>query len=140
MADLSDRELAIMRVLWQHGPMTARRIQQALPGRLDNSTIRTFLRILERKGHITHDKRGRSFVFRARTDHDQATRQSVDLLLDRFFDGSLDALLEWSNAVPPPTRRRRGQTPARAKDRPIGDSPRERPQVEESPREAPWLL
>ena len=140
MADLSNRELAVMRVLWQRGPMTARGVQQALPLRLDNSTVRTFLRILERKGHITHDKRGRSFVFQARTDYDQATRRAVDLLLDGFFDGSLDALLEWSHAVPPPARRRRRRTRAGTEDTPIDDSPRERPQVEASPREEPWLL
>ncbi len=140
MPELSERELAIMQALWHQGPMTAQQVRRALRIRLDDSTVRTFLRILERKRHVTHNKRGRSFVFEARTAHDQAARQAVDLLLNRFFNGSLEALLEWSEATPPPTRRGRRRTPARAKERPAEKPPPKRPKVEPSFREEPWLL
>ena len=130
MSDLSDREFEIMQALWQGGPLTARQVQQALPGRPDNSTVRTFLRILERKGHITHRKRGRAFVYSARTSRDRVARQAVDLLVDRFFDGSRSALLAWAGR---PRRRARRTVPAA------------RPPVEETRREEGigddvWLL
>ncbi len=126
---LSDRELTIMHVLWREGPKTAQQIQRALSGRLDNSTVRTFLRILERKGHVTHAKRGRAFVFEPTTTRDQAVRLAVDRLLKQFFDGSREALRAWLRPVPP--RPKRPIRPRRAKV--------EVPQPADD-RDEPWLL
>ncbi len=75
--------------------MAADEIRSDLPGRPDNSTVRTFLRILESKGHVVHDRRGRRFVFRAVTSRDQALRTAVAVLEDRFFDGSRQGLTDW---------------------------------------------
>jgi len=150
MTELSDRELTIMTALWGNGSMTADEIRADLPVRLDNSTVRTFLRILERKGHITHRKRGRRFVFEARTSREQAVRHAVGGLLDRYFDGSMAALLEWSGiaAAPQrssgprrakPTKRRPAKKPPpRATAQPEPSTPE--PPATGPPDDAPWLL
>jgi predicted transcriptional regulator len=51
------------------------------------------LRILERKGHVTHEKDGRAFVFVPLMDHGQARRRAVRQLLTRFFDDSAELLV-----------------------------------------------
>ncbi|MBN1346525.1 MAG: BlaI/MecI/CopY family transcriptional regulator [Phycisphaerae bacterium] len=142
MVDLSDRELLIMQALWRDGPMTAQGIQNALPARLDNSTVRTFLRILEAKGHVAHDRRGRAFVFRARTPRDRVVRKAVDQLLTHFFDGSIENLIRWTGASrPSSTRRPKTRGPA-----PPSAAPAESPHVVEespsptSPDGESWLL
>ncbi len=133
--ELTDREVAIMRVLWDGGPQTAAQIQRALPGRQDNSSVRTFLRILEQKGHVAHRKRGRAFVYRARMRYDQAVRGEVDRLVGRFFDGSMAALRQWVSASS--TRRRR---PA-AETKPEVTKPDDEPTPAEDPHaDSVWLL
>ncbi len=96
MEPLSARELEILRLLWADGPLTAEAIVAALPRPADNSTVRTFLRILTAKGHVTHTRRGRAFVYRARTGFDKAARSALQELLDGYFDGSWEALLRWA--------------------------------------------
>lgn len=145
MTELSDRELAIMAVLWRNGPMAADEVRADLPVRLDNSTVRTFLRILERKGHVAHRKRGRSFVFQARTSREQAVRQAVGGLLDRYFDGSMAALLEWSGVAAAPRRSPESRRAKPTQRRPARKPPRrdvERPEPPPAgpPDDAPWLL
>jgi len=136
MTELTDRELAVMQVLWRNGPTTAERLRAELPNRPDNSTVRTFLRVLERKGHITHHKRGRSFVYRAVTTQDQAARAALNALLNRFFKGSFKALESWASAGKagkPPRRRREHATSPPAS----GTPPTSRG---ESDQEPVWLL
>ena len=57
------------------------------------NTVLTMLRILERKGYLKHQKRGRAFVYRPIVGREQARRRSVKHLLSRFFDDSPGALL-----------------------------------------------
>lgn len=135
MTELTDRELTIMRALWADGPMTAQEIGAALPGRPDNSTVRTFLRILEQKGHIAHSKRGRQFVFRAKTSHDQAARQALGALLDGYFGGSFQALLQWKGPGKPTIKRRPRKSAPRVEKSPPAAPPPNEPESQET-----WLL
>ncbi len=95
MIEFTDCELVIMQVLWREGGVTAQQIEKALSHRFANSTVRTFLRILEGKGHVAHRRNGRSFVFEALTTHDQAAREAFELLVERFFEGSAQRFQEW---------------------------------------------
>jgi BlaI family penicillinase repressor len=99
MAELTDCELVIMQALWRNGAMTAQGVERALSYRFANSTVRTFLRILERKGHVAHRKKGRSFIYEALTTRQRATREAFQSVVDRFFDGSIDSLRAWLDGV-----------------------------------------
>jgi predicted transcriptional regulator len=83
-----------MKVLWDRGPSTATQIVEVIgrpvPAR---TTVLTLLGILERKGHITHDEDGRTFVYRAVLDERTARRSMLDDVVGRFFGGSRRALL-----------------------------------------------
>lgn len=91
---LTPGELRIMQVLWSRGPSSVAHIVEAIKRPvLARTTVLTLLGILERKGHITHDVDGRSFVYRATLDERAARRRSLDEVVSRFFGGSRRALL-----------------------------------------------
>src|SRR5207249_5170907 len=48
------------------------------------------LRIMERKGHLTHRMEGREFVYRPRQPRGKAGRSAFERVLDVFFNGSLE--------------------------------------------------
>ncbi|HWA83459.1 MAG TPA: BlaI/MecI/CopY family transcriptional regulator, partial [Fimbriimonadaceae bacterium] len=51
---LSKREQQIMELVYQRERLTAAEAMELLPGSPSNSTVRTFLRILEEKGKLRH--------------------------------------------------------------------------------------
>ncbi len=90
---LTDREAQIMAVLWEQGPSTADVIREALAAELHDSTVRTLLRVLESKGYVRHVARGKAYVYRAVVKRAKAERKAVRSMLQRFFGGSVEALV-----------------------------------------------
>ena len=91
---LTDGELRIMRVLWARGRGTVGEVVSDLPApKPAYNTVLTMLRILEQKGHVTHEKDGRAFTYQPLVDHGQARRRALSHLLKRFFDGSAELLV-----------------------------------------------
>jgi predicted transcriptional regulator len=89
-ATLTDGELRLMRVLWDHGESTVSDVVQALKARprpAYNSVL-TLLRILEKKGYVTHRKDGRAFIFLPVIGRADARRTALNTLVNRFFEGS----------------------------------------------------
>jgi BlaI family transcriptional regulator, penicillinase repressor len=89
---LTDRESQLMDVLWSHGDATAEQIRELLPDRPHDSTVRTVLRILESKGYVTRQGRGRPLTYRAVVSRSKAQRAALMRLLGRLFGGSPEAL------------------------------------------------
>jgi predicted transcriptional regulator len=52
--------------------------------------LRTLLRILEQKGHLTHRQEGRELVYRPTQPRGRAGRSALSRVLDVFFNGSLE--------------------------------------------------
>ncbi len=48
----------------------------------------TLLRIMEKKGYVSHRKDGRAFIFQPAVDRADASRSALQTLVNRFFDGS----------------------------------------------------
>ena len=63
--DLSRRERQIMDVVYARGEATADDVVAGLADPPTRTAVRTFLRILEDKGLVSHEKRGRAFVYLA---------------------------------------------------------------------------
>ena len=79
-----------MRVLWEKGESTVTEVVDALnthPKPAYN-TVLTLLRIMERKGYVTHRKDGRAFVFLPLIARADASRSALKTLVNRFFEGS----------------------------------------------------
>jgi BlaI family penicillinase repressor len=90
---LTDREAQIMDVLWRRGEALADEVREDLPGRPHDSTVRTLLRILETKGYVAHESRGKSYVYRPAVDRAQAQRSALQEFLGRLFGGSAEDLV-----------------------------------------------
>ena len=93
---LSDQQLAFMRVLWDRGEATAQDVHAALGEQgqeLAPTTVATVLSRLERKGLVAHRKRGRQFVYRARAAEKEIRRSMLARLTDLFFGGDPQALV-----------------------------------------------
>src|SRR4051812_46667707 len=82
-----------MDVLWTRGEATADEVREALPDDPHDSTVRTLLRVLESKGYVDHESRGKAFVYRASLPRDKAQRHALSSLLTRFFAGSAEDLV-----------------------------------------------
>ena len=91
----TERELQILKVLWERGEATVREVYEDLRDDLPivQNTVQAFLRIMEDKGLVTHTTRGRSFVYRATLRRDETSERLLSGVLDGVFDGALDALV-----------------------------------------------
>ena len=92
---MTDGELRLMRVLWDKGQATVGEVVDALKSRPKPAynTVLTLLRIMERKGYVSHRKDGRAFVFQPKVDRADASRSALQTLVNRFFEGSTRLLM-----------------------------------------------
>jgi BlaI family transcriptional regulator, penicillinase repressor len=92
---LTDLQIAIMRVLWERGQATVAEICDALrPERpLALTTVATLLSRLEKRGVVVHETRARQFVYRASVTEAEVRRSMVSGLAERLFDGDVAELM-----------------------------------------------
>src|SRR5438270_704536 len=86
---LSKRERQIMDAVYARGEATVAQVLEGIPDPPMRGALRTLLRILENKGHLTHRKQGREFIYRPTRPRGQAGRSALGRVLDVFFGGSL---------------------------------------------------
>ena len=90
---LTKRERHIMDILFRLGRATAEEVMHELPGTRSYSTVRTQLRVLERKGHVAHEERGRQFVYSPVVPRRTARKSALRHVVDTFFDGSVEKVV-----------------------------------------------
>ena len=91
----TDAELAILRVLWEHGAATVRQVHDVLSRERPAAytTALKMLQIMTEKGLVRRDETDRTHVYQARLSQEQTQRQLVRNLLDRAFGGSSSKLV-----------------------------------------------
>lgn len=84
-----------MDYVWIHPACTAEMCRAATPSHriFKESTVRTILKNLEKKGYVTHDVRGRTFFYRPVDTKRAVTIEAARQLIDRFCGGSVKELL-----------------------------------------------
>jgi BlaI family transcriptional regulator, penicillinase repressor len=92
-ADLGDLEREVLRLVWRFGSVTAETVRGELQRPLKESTVRTVLRRLEEKGHLSHTVVGRTFVFRAAEARGSAAAKAVKRIADWFCEGSVEEVV-----------------------------------------------
>jgi predicted transcriptional regulator len=90
---LSRRERQIIDVLYRLGRATAAEIMAAVPGQPTSSTIRTQLRVLERKGHVRHEEEGQRFIYSPTLARRDARKSALRHLVETFYDGSAEKIV-----------------------------------------------
>ncbi len=89
----AQREQQLLDLLYKNGPSTARQLEELLDKQLNNSTVRTILRILEETGLVTHSRLGREYVYAPVHSRKQAADGLFHKLVDTFFSGSSSAAM-----------------------------------------------
>lgn len=88
--DLSDLQLAVVRVLWDKGEASALQVQTALRRSrpLAITTVSTLLARLEKKRVVSHRSDGRTFVYRASVSERDLRRKAISGVIRNLFRGS----------------------------------------------------
>ena len=87
------RELDVINVLWSEGPSTVAEVREALDDDLAYTTVLTVLRVLEEKGHVTHESEGRAHRYRPLVQRDVAASSALRRVKENLFSGSSELLL-----------------------------------------------
>jgi BlaI family transcriptional regulator, penicillinase repressor len=91
---LSRRERQIMDILHRRGRATVAEVMTELSGEPAYSTVRAQLRVLEEKGHVRHEEEQLRYVYLPAQSHRVASRSALKHLLDTFFQGSPEQVVE----------------------------------------------
>ena len=92
---LSPREQQIMEIIYRNDRgISATDVMEGLPDDLSNSAVRTFLRILEHKGHLKHDEKDGRYIYKPTRPREKAARAATRKLLTTFFEGSVAKAVE----------------------------------------------
>jgi BlaI family transcriptional regulator, penicillinase repressor len=86
--DFTDKELEIIKVVWQMGEATVKEIQQRLPGEPHYNSVLTIIRVLERKRRLVHRVEGKTHFYRARESKEKSRARLLRHLIDQVFGGS----------------------------------------------------
>jgi len=91
----TNRELAILRVLWERGPSTVRQVNEVLNQERPTgyTTALKLMQLMTEKGLVRRDESQRTHVYRAQLAEERTQRQLVRDLLDRAFGGSAEKLV-----------------------------------------------
>jgi predicted transcriptional regulator len=90
---LSRLELRIMQIIWKRGGSTVGTVRDELKPSLAYNTVQTVLNILERKGKLKRELRGRAYTYSATISEAKALGQVVRDVIDRVFGGSSEELV-----------------------------------------------
>jgi predicted transcriptional regulator len=93
--ELSELQLAVMRVLWQKTQATVAEVQEALEAErgLALTTVATVLTRLEKAHLVAHRSAGRHYVYRPLVSEEEVRSTMVAALAERLFEGDVAALV-----------------------------------------------
>ncbi len=88
LASYSRRERQIMDVIYKLGKATAAEVMESLPDPPGYSTVRTLLGVLERKGHLRHERQGYHYIYHPTAPVEKVSSSMLEHVMKTFFDGS----------------------------------------------------
>ena len=93
---LTELQLAILRVIWDRSEATVQDVWEALHAErgLAQTTVATMLSRLERRGVVTRRCQSRQYHYRAAVTEREVQHSMVGELTERLFDGDVTALVQ----------------------------------------------
>ena len=91
----TDRELTILRILWDNGPSTVRDVNEAMNEDQNTgyTTTLKLMQIMVEKRLLLRDDSQFKHIYRPALTEEKAQKQLVGDLLDRAFSGSAEKLV-----------------------------------------------
>jgi predicted transcriptional regulator len=93
MSRFTAGELRVMQLLWAHGELKPADLQSLYPEPIKNPALRSYLKILVAKGHVSRRKVGKAYLYKARTPRQRAFSTMLADLVETFCAGSVEELL-----------------------------------------------
>jgi len=90
---LGDLERDVLRIVWSDAPVTAETVRERLNRGLKESTVRTVLHRLEKKGYLKHSLDNRTYVYSAAKAPGHVAAMAVKRIADWLCNGSMEELL-----------------------------------------------
>jgi predicted transcriptional regulator len=94
--DITESELAVLRLLWERGASTIRQVTEVLypgGGAAQYATVQKLLDRMEAKGYVRRDRTLYVHLFTAVLDRDELIGRRLRSLAEMLCDGSLTPLL-----------------------------------------------
>jgi len=96
MKTLTKAEEQIIRVMWDLGKATVKEIRARLPEpKPAVNTVSTIVRILESKGFVAHEKKGRGYVYFPVVQKEDYTKHFLRRMINQYFNGSFKNLVSF---------------------------------------------
>jgi len=93
---LTKAEEQIIQIIWELKKVNVKEIREKLPNpKPAINTVSTIVRILENKGFVTHEQKGRGYVYFPIINKDEYTKQSLSKMINNYFDGSFKNLVSF---------------------------------------------
>ncbi len=91
----TDRELAILRILWDRGPSTVREVNEAMnqDSTTGYTTTLKLMQIMMEKGLVVRDESKWKHVYKPAMSEEKTQKQLVGDLVDKAFEGSAAKLV-----------------------------------------------
>src|ERR1035438_9743726 len=91
---LTEHELEIMKIVWQHDSSTVRDVYEALleKRKIAYTTVMTMMKVLEQKKYLMKSQAERAYVYRPAQPQRQVVGAMVRDFVNRVFNGSAEPL------------------------------------------------
>ena len=86
-------ELEVMKVVWKLTRATVNDVLDNIDRKLAYTTVATTMKSLEKKGFLSHEVDGRTFVYQPLVKETEITHSMLNDLLERLFDNSAEKLV-----------------------------------------------
>jgi len=92
---LTNLENEVMQAVWNGGTCTVEAVHRIVSRKrnLKETTVRTLLRRLEKKGYLKHESDGRAYIYRAVEPARSVAARAVRQIIDRLCQGSVEELV-----------------------------------------------
>jgi predicted transcriptional regulator len=92
---ITERQFTVLKMLWEHGPLTVRGLMDHLPqgDRQPYTTVLGLVQAMEKAGLLVHEKEGLTHRYRPTVSRHEATGSLLSDFLARFFHGSAEQLI-----------------------------------------------
>lgn len=93
---LTKAEEQIMQVLWQLELASVTKMIEKLPEpKPAYNTVSTIIRILENKKFVSHQQKGRGYLYFPIIDKEKYSQQTAKKLVDNYFEGSFKSMVSF---------------------------------------------
>jgi BlaI family penicillinase repressor len=91
----TDKEVEILRIVWEKGPVSVRYVHDQLGGEASNgyTTILKLMQIMHEKGHLARQKSGKLHLYHAVVSQATTQQNALEKMIDNLFEGSASQLV-----------------------------------------------